>query len=38
MPDKQFYEGIHITYLPETTISLMKELSDEELKKKIKVQ
>ena len=33
MPDKKFYKGIDITYLPETTVSLMKELSDEELKK-----
>lgn len=33
MPDKKFYKGIDITYLPETTISLMKELSDEELEK-----
>ena len=33
MPDKKFYKGIDITYLPEMTVSLMKELSDEELKK-----
>ena len=33
MPDKKFYKGIDITYLPETTVSLMKELSDEELEK-----
>ena len=33
MPDKKFYKSIDITYLPETTVSLMKELSDEELKK-----
>ena len=33
MPDKRFYKGIDITYLPETTVSLMKELTDEELKK-----
>ena len=33
MPDKKTYKGIDITYLPETTVSLMKELSDEELKK-----
>lgn len=33
MSDKKFYKGIDITYLPETTVSLMKELSDEELKK-----
>ena len=33
MPDKKFYKGIDITYLPETTVSLMKELTDEELKK-----
>ena len=37
MPDKKFYKGIDITYLSETTISLMKDLSDEELKK-IKAQ
>lgn len=34
MPGKRFYKGIDITYLPETTISLMKELTDEELEKK----
>ena len=33
MSDKKFYKGIDITYLPETTVSLMKDLSDEELKK-----
>ena len=33
MPDKKTYKGIDITYLPETTVSLMKELTDEELKK-----
>ena len=33
MTNKKFYKGIDITYLPETTISLMKELTDEELKK-----
>ena len=33
MANKKFYKNIDITYLPETTISLMKELSDEELKK-----
>ena len=33
MSDKKFYKGIDITYLPETTVSLMKELSDEELEK-----
>ena len=33
MPDKKTYKGIDITYLPETTVSLMKELSDEELEK-----
>ena len=33
MPDKKTYKGIDITYLPETTISLMKELTDEELEK-----
>ena len=33
MPNKKFYKNIDITYLPETTISLMKELTDEELKK-----
>ena len=33
MPDKKFYKGIDITYLPETIVSLMKEISDEELKK-----
>lgn len=33
MPDKKFYKGIDITYLPETTVSLMKELTDEELEK-----
>ena len=33
MSNKKFYKGIDITYLPETTVSLMKELSDEELKK-----
>ena len=33
MSNKKFYKGIDITYLPETTISLMKELSDEELEK-----
>ena len=33
MPDKKFYKGIYITYLPETTVSLMKELTDEELEK-----
>ena len=37
MPDKKFYKGIDITYLPEMTVSLMKDLSDEELKK-IKAQ
>lgn len=30
MPDKKTYKGIDITYLPETTVSLMKELTDEE--------
>ena len=30
MPDKKIYKGIDITYLPKTTISLMKELTDEE--------
>ena len=33
MPDKKTYKGIDITYLPETTVSLMKELTDEELEK-----
>ena len=33
MPDKKFYKGIDITYLPEMTVSLMKDLSEEELKK-----
>ena len=33
MPDKKFYKGIDITYLPETTVSLMKELTDEEFEK-----
>ena len=33
MPEKKIYKGIDITYLPETTISLMKELTDEELEK-----
>ena len=33
MSDKKFYKGIDITYLPETTVSLMKELTDEELEK-----
>ena len=33
MPNKKFYKNIDITYLPETTISLMKELTDEELEK-----
>ena len=33
MPDKKFYKGIYITYLPETTVSLMKELTDKELEK-----
>lgn len=33
MTNKKFYKNIDITYLPETTVSLMKELSDEELKK-----
>ena len=33
MPDKKIYKVIDITYLPETTISLMKELTDEELEK-----
>ena len=33
MPNKKFYKGIDITYLPEMTVSLMKELSNEELKK-----
>lgn len=33
MPNKKFYKGIDITYLPETTVSLMKELTDEELEK-----
>ena len=33
MPDKKIYKGIDITYLPETTVSLMKELTDEELEK-----
>ena len=33
MSNKKTYKGIDITYLPETTVSLMKELSDEELKK-----
>ena len=33
MSNKKFYKGIDITYLPETTVSLMKELTDEELKK-----
>ena len=33
MPDKKFYKGIDITYLLEMTVSLMKELTDEELEK-----
>lgn len=33
MSNKKFYKGIDITYLPEMTVSLMKELSDEELEK-----
>ena len=33
MSNKKTYKGIDITYLPETTLSLMKELTDEELKK-----
>ena len=33
MTNKKFYKNIDITYLPETTVSLMKELSDEELEK-----
>ena len=33
MTNKKFYKNIDITYLPETTISLMKELTDEELEK-----
>ena len=33
MPNKKFYKNIDITYLPEMTVSLMKELSDKELKK-----
>ena len=33
MPDKKTYKGIDITYLPEMTVSLMKDLSEEELKK-----
>ena len=33
MPDKKTYKGIDITYLPEATVSLMKELSDEEFEK-----
>ena len=33
MTNKKFYKGIDITYLPETTVSLMKELLDEELEK-----
>ena len=33
MSNKKFYKGIDITYLPETTVSLMKELTDEELEK-----
>ena len=34
MSNKKTYKGIDITCLPETTVSLMKELTDEELKKK----
>lgn len=33
MSNKKFYKGIDITYLPETTVSLMKEFTDEELEK-----
>ena len=33
MPDKKTYKGIDITCLLETTVSLMKVLTDEELKK-----
>ena len=33
MPNKKTYKGIDITYLPETTVSLMKELTDEEFEK-----
>ena len=32
MTNKKFYKNIDITYLPETTVSLMKELSDKEIK------